>query len=142
MSAATALPCALHCARAVLSVLTRHPAEPSPISVQRLNDWTKIIKAGPCDADTTDAGGPYEATFSNIKFGDIGTTVGPVPRYADGLLDRCKRAVQHRRAWQLLRLLREQPGPQASESVALRFQEERAAQVEPGLGRLQQCGML
>ena len=35
MSAATALPCTLHCARIVLSVLTRHPAEPSRISIRR-----------------------------------------------------------------------------------------------------------
>ena len=35
MSAATALPCTLHCARIVLSVLTRHPAEPTRISIRR-----------------------------------------------------------------------------------------------------------
>jgi len=39
-----------------------------------VNNWGKYIKAGPCDATTSDAGS-HQATFSNIRFGDIGTTV-------------------------------------------------------------------
>lgn len=56
-----------------------------------LNDWTKIIKAGPCDTDTTDAGGPYQATFSNIRFGDIGSTLpsGPPSGCPGGSLSAC-----------------------------------------------------
>jgi hypothetical protein len=40
-----------------------------------VNNWGKYIKTGPCDTDTSDAGGPFHATFSNIKIGDIGTTL-------------------------------------------------------------------
>lgn len=39
-----------------------------------VNNWGKYIKAGPCDQTTSDEGGPYMATFSDIKFGEIGTT--------------------------------------------------------------------
>ena len=45
-----------------------------------MNNWGKYIKAGPCDKTTSDAGGPYYATFSDIRIGDIGTTtLGPSP---------------------------------------------------------------
>lgn len=44
-----------------------------------LNNWGKYIKAGPCDTTTSDAGGPYEASFSDIRFGDIGSTVPNAP---------------------------------------------------------------
>merc|ERR1719284_1845352 len=44
-----------------------------------MNNWGKYIKAGPCHETTSDAGGPYEATFSNIRFGPVGTTVPNVP---------------------------------------------------------------
>ena len=44
------------------------------------NNWGKYIKAGPCDQTTSDAGGPFYATFSDIRIGDIGTTTsGPSP---------------------------------------------------------------
>jgi hypothetical protein len=43
-----------------------------------VNNWGKYIKAGPCDQSTTDSAGPYQAIFSNIRIGDIGTTTGPV----------------------------------------------------------------
>jgi len=43
-----------------------------------VNNWGKYIKAGPCDA-TTDDTGSHQATFSNIRFGDIGTTVPNAP---------------------------------------------------------------
>jgi hypothetical protein len=39
-----------------------------------VNQWGKYIKAGPCDTTTDDAGS-HQATFSNIRFGSIGTTV-------------------------------------------------------------------
>jgi len=40
-----------------------------------INQWGgHSVKAGPCDADTADAGAHY-ATFSNIRIGDIGTTL-------------------------------------------------------------------
>ena len=44
-----------------------------------LNNWGKYIKAGPCYQTTTDTGGPFHATFSDIRIGDIGTTLGPSP---------------------------------------------------------------
>eukprot|EP00666_Eupelagonemidae_sp_cell4sb_P016307 gene16307-20947_t len=44
-----------------------------------VNNWGKYIKAGPCHTSTTDTGGPYYATFSDIRFGDIGTTVAAAP---------------------------------------------------------------
>merc|ERR1712127_1022874 len=48
-----------------------------------LNNWGHDTKAGPCDKTTSDAGDHY-ATFSNIRVGDIGTTLpstppGPLP---------------------------------------------------------------
>jgi hypothetical protein len=43
------------------------------------NNWGKYIKAGPCDTDTTDTAGPYHATFSDIRIGGIGSTLGPGP---------------------------------------------------------------
>jgi len=43
------------------------------------NNWGKYIKAGPCDVTTSQDAGPYHATFSNIKIGDIGTTTGGGP---------------------------------------------------------------
>lgn len=43
------------------------------------NNWGKFIKAGPCDETTTDQGGTFEATFSNIRIGDIGSTVPNLP---------------------------------------------------------------
>jgi len=43
------------------------------------NNWGKAIKAGPCDVTTSDAVGPYQATFSDIRIGGIGTTVPNVP---------------------------------------------------------------
>ena len=43
------------------------------------NNWGKYIKAGPCDTTTTQNAGPYRATFSDIRIGDIGTTTGPSP---------------------------------------------------------------
>lgn len=43
-----------------------------------VNDFSgKVVDAGPCDADTSDDGGPYYATFANIRLGDIGTTLIP-----------------------------------------------------------------
>lgn len=39
-----------------------------------VNVWGSTTKAGPCSVSTTDASGPHYATFSNIRFGDIGTT--------------------------------------------------------------------
>eukprot|EP00756_Hemistasia_phaeocysticola_P011231 Hpha_TRINITY_DN15099_c0_g1::TRINITY_DN15099_c0_g1_i2::g.125982::m.125982/K01225/CBH1; cellulose 1,4-beta-cellobiosidase len=42
------------------------------------NNWGKIIKAGPCSATTTDAGS-HHATFSNIRVGEIGSTVPNAP---------------------------------------------------------------
>jgi hypothetical protein len=44
-----------------------------------VNNWGKFIKAGPCHLSTTDAAGPYYATFSEIRIGAIGTTVPPLP---------------------------------------------------------------
>lgn len=44
-----------------------------------VNNWGKYIKAGPCDTDTSNAAGPYQAVFSDIRIGDIGTTLGPGP---------------------------------------------------------------
>ena len=44
-----------------------------------VNFWTKTVKAGPCHLSTSDAGGPHHATFSDIRFGDIGTTMLPGP---------------------------------------------------------------
>jgi len=49
-----------------------------------LNEWgspAKLIKAGPCEKDTIDTG-VHHATFSNIRTGDIGTTVPNAPRPA------------------------------------------------------------
>merc|ERR1719420_2438285 len=44
------------------------------------NHWAAgITKAGPCHEDTSDTGGPYYATFSNIRVGEIGSTFGPSP---------------------------------------------------------------
>merc|ERR1712048_365857 len=45
-----------------------------------LNKWSPdhATKAGPCDATTSDSGNHY-ATFSNIRFGDIGTTLPSTP---------------------------------------------------------------
>jgi hypothetical protein len=43
------------------------------------NNWGKYIKAGPCNATTTDSGGPYYATFSDIRIGEIGSTVPNAP---------------------------------------------------------------
>jgi len=44
-----------------------------------VNGWGgKATKAGPCDTDTSDQAGPYHATFSDIRIGDIGTTLGRV----------------------------------------------------------------
>lgn len=43
-----------------------------------LNDWGKLIKAGPCDSDTSDSG-THHASFSDIRVGDIGTTVPGLP---------------------------------------------------------------
>jgi cellulose 1,4-beta-cellobiosidase len=40
-----------------------------------LNNWSGMKKAGPCHESTTDAG-THHATFSNIRIGDIGTTLG------------------------------------------------------------------
>jgi hypothetical protein len=42
-----------------------------------VNQWGKYVKAGPCNTTTTDAAGPYHATFSDIRIGAIGTTVPP-----------------------------------------------------------------
>jgi len=44
-----------------------------------VNQWGKYIKAGPCDTSTTQDAGPYHATFSDIRIGDIGTTVPDHP---------------------------------------------------------------
>lgn len=44
-----------------------------------VNYWGEhYTKAGPCTETTTDAGNHY-ATFSDIRFGDIGTTLAPLP---------------------------------------------------------------
>ncbi len=45
------------------------------------NDWGKYIRAGPCNETTSDdaRGGPYRATFSDIRVGDIGTTLLAAP---------------------------------------------------------------
>jgi hypothetical protein len=42
-----------------------------------VNNWGKYIEAGPCHDSTTDTAGPYHATFSDIRIGDIGTTLKP-----------------------------------------------------------------
>lgn len=39
-----------------------------------VNNWGKYIKAGPCNTSTSDTAGPYFASFSDIRVGDIGTT--------------------------------------------------------------------
>ena len=44
-----------------------------------VNNWGKIIKSGPCDTTTKDTAGPYHATFSDIRIGDIGTTIPAIP---------------------------------------------------------------
>jgi len=44
-----------------------------------VNQWGKYVKAGPCHTTTTDAGGPYHATFSDIRIGDIGSTTNIPP---------------------------------------------------------------
>jgi hypothetical protein len=44
-----------------------------------VNQWGKYVKAGPCHTTTTDAGGPYHATFSDIRIGDIGSTTNVPP---------------------------------------------------------------
>jgi hypothetical protein len=41
-----------------------------------VNNWGHLTKAGPCHETTSDAG-EHHATFSNIRFGAIGTTVSP-----------------------------------------------------------------
>jgi hypothetical protein len=43
------------------------------------NNWGKIVRAGPCDTTTVDTAGPYHATFSDIRIGDIGSTTPPPP---------------------------------------------------------------
>lgn len=43
-----------------------------------LNNWGKHIKAGPCDATTVDTGA-HGATYSNIRIGEIGSTVPDAP---------------------------------------------------------------
>lgn len=43
------------------------------------NNWGKDVKAGPCDTTTSDGAGPYHATFSDIRIGDIGSTTGGSP---------------------------------------------------------------
>jgi hypothetical protein len=43
-----------------------------------VNNWGHYTKAGPCHETTSDAG-DHQATFSNIRFGAIGTTSGPTP---------------------------------------------------------------
>jgi hypothetical protein len=43
-----------------------------------INNWGHYTKAGPCHETTSDAG-DHQATFSNIRFGAIGTTTGPTP---------------------------------------------------------------
>lgn len=43
-----------------------------------INDWGHLTKTGPCHATTSDSGN-HGATFSQIKFGDIGTTVPNLP---------------------------------------------------------------
>jgi len=43
-----------------------------------VNNWGKFIKAGPCDTTTSDDGVHF-ATFSDIRFGPIGTTVPDAP---------------------------------------------------------------
>ena len=48
------------------------------------NNWGKFVKAGPCDTTTTDSAGPYHATFSNIRIGDIGSTNPFAPTPAPG----------------------------------------------------------
>lgn len=40
-----------------------------------VNNWSGYKKAGPCHTTTSDAAGPYHATFSDIRIGDIGTTL-------------------------------------------------------------------
>ena len=44
-----------------------------------VNNWGKIVKAGPCNASTSESAGPYHATFSDIRIGEIGTTVPNAP---------------------------------------------------------------
>jgi hypothetical protein len=44
-----------------------------------VNNWGKYIKSGPCNTSTTDTAGPYQAVFSDIRIGDIGTTVPNAP---------------------------------------------------------------
>lgn len=43
-----------------------------------VNNWGKYVEAGPCHANTADDG-THQATFSNIRFGDIGTTIDAPP---------------------------------------------------------------
>ena len=43
-----------------------------------VNQWGHYTKAGPCDTSTTDSG-LHHATFSNIRIGDIGTTMAFSP---------------------------------------------------------------
>jgi len=43
-----------------------------------VNNWGHYTKAGPCHETTSDAG-DHQATFSNIRFGPIGTTLDVFP---------------------------------------------------------------
>lgn len=43
------------------------------------NNWGKMIKAGPCDKTTSDVGGPFQAVFSDLRYGDIGSTTPGAP---------------------------------------------------------------
>lgn len=72
----------------VLTMSAWYDAETYPLSGEQTgmswldgeNHWASgITKAGPCHESTSDAGGPYYAKFSNIRVGDIGTTLGPSP---------------------------------------------------------------
>merc|ERR1712048_1292929 len=47
-----------------------------------VNNWGHYTKAGPCHESTSDAG-DHQATFSDIRFGPIGTTL---PSYPSGVV--------------------------------------------------------
>merc|ERR1712100_431225 len=70
----------------VLSMSAWYAQETYPLSgsqtgmswLDGLNNWGGPKKAGPCHETTSDAG-DHEATFSNIRFGPVGTTLDVYP---------------------------------------------------------------
>jgi hypothetical protein len=51
---------------------------PTSATSARMRRRGKLVEAGPCHTTTTDTG-VHHATFSNIRIGDIGSTVPPTP---------------------------------------------------------------